>query len=230
MERREFIKMLGTGAVGAMLGGCGFLADSSAAVPKAELPASSTAVVSGGGNNKMKITVITGSPHERGTSFLLADKFIEGAEAAGHEVFRFNAAFEDINPCRGCDHCGMNGPCVYDDAVSRQLMPHLLEADVIALITPLYYFGMSAQLKTVLDRFYAKAASLNGSSKRTVLMATAYDDREKVMDALVHHYKAWAEYHSWQDAGMVLAVGCGARRQIEASQYPEEAYKLGLNL
>ena len=57
----------------------------------------------------MKIVVVTGSPHKAGTSALLADKFIEGAESKGHEVFRFNAAFEDIHPCRGCDACGMNG-------------------------------------------------------------------------------------------------------------------------
>ena len=49
----------------------------------------------------MKIVVVTGSPHKAGTSALLADKFIEGAKSKGHDVFRFNAAFEDIHPCRG---------------------------------------------------------------------------------------------------------------------------------
>ena len=53
----------------------------------------------------MKVTVITGSAHKKGTSALLADKFIEGAKEAGHEVFRFDAAFENVKPCLGCEYC-----------------------------------------------------------------------------------------------------------------------------
>ena len=102
----------------------------------------------------MKIVVVTGSPHKAGTSALLADKFIEGAQSKGHEVFRFNAAFEDIHPCRGCDACGMNGPCVQKDAIEEKLIQKLVDCDMIVLVTPLYYFGFSAQLKTVIDRFY----------------------------------------------------------------------------
>ena len=91
----------------------------------------------------MKIVVVTGSPHKAGTSALLADKFIEGAESKGHEVFRFNAAFEDIHPCRGCDACGMNGPCVQKDAIEEKLIQKLVDCDMIVLVTPLYYFGFS---------------------------------------------------------------------------------------
>lgn len=53
----------------------------------------------------MKILVITGSPHRRGTSMLLADEFSAGAEAAGHKVIRFDAASSRIEPCRACDYC-----------------------------------------------------------------------------------------------------------------------------
>lgn len=102
----------------------------------------------------MKITVITGSPHKDGTSALLADKFIQGAKKSGHDVFRFNAAFEDVHSCNGCDHCGMNGPCVFKDSMSK-LLPELLVSDLIAFVTPLYYWGMSVQLKKVIDRFYS---------------------------------------------------------------------------
>lgn len=53
----------------------------------------------------MKIVVITGSPHKKGTSALLADEFIRGAKEAGHEVSRFDAAFENVHPCIGCNKC-----------------------------------------------------------------------------------------------------------------------------
>ncbi|WP_040683460.1 flavodoxin family protein [Thermosinus carboxydivorans] len=178
----------------------------------------------------MKITVITGSPHKNGTSALLADKFIEGAQKAGHEVFRFNAAFEDIHPCLGCDRCGMNGPCIHQDAIDKKLTPKLIAADLVVFVTPLYYFGMSAQLKTVIDRFYANNVKLSGSGKKAILMATAYDAKDWTMAALTHHYQTVVKYLGWEDIGMVLAVGCGSRPLIERSEFPEQAYQLGLSL
>lgn len=65
----------------------------------------------------MKIVVLTGSPHKNGTSALLADRWIQGAREAGHEVFRFDAAFETVHPCIGCDACGCGThPCVFRTA------------------------------------------------------------------------------------------------------------------
>ena len=134
----------------------------------------------------MKIVVVTGSPHKAGTSALLADKFIEGAESKGHEVFRFNAAFEDIHPCRGCDACGMNGPCVQKDAIEEKLIQKLVDCDMIVLVTPLYYFGFSAQLKTVIDRFYSRTGSIH--KKKSALLATAWNNDSWTMTALKAHY------------------------------------------
>ena len=108
----------------------------------------------------MKIVVVTGSPHKSGTTALLADKFIEGAQSAGHEVFRFDAAFEDIHPCLGCDRCGMDGDCIQNDAILQTLMPQLLQADLIALVTPVYFFAMTAQIKTIVDRFYSRTDAI----------------------------------------------------------------------
>ena len=87
----------------------------------------------------MKVTVITGSPHKKGTSALLADEFIRGAQEAGWDTFRFDAAFEKVSPCLGCDRCGIGAaPCVQKDAMQR-LTPELLASQAVALVTPLYY-------------------------------------------------------------------------------------------
>ena len=104
----------------------------------------------------MHILVITGSPHKRGTSALLVDAFLEGATAAGHQVERFDSAFAAVAPCKACDFCRSHGEqCTQKDDMEA-LWPKLLQADLVVLATPLYYFGFSAQLKAVLDRFYAK--------------------------------------------------------------------------
>ena len=146
MDRREFLKVTGAGALTLFLSGCGINAVSGDKKAGAAPSAGGAEAKPGGVSNgkKMKIVVLCGSPHKAGTSALLADKFIEGAQAAGHEVFRFNAAFEDINPCRGCDACGMNGPCVIQDAISAKLIQKLVDCDMVALVTPLYYYGFSA--------------------------------------------------------------------------------------
>ena len=215
MDRREFLKLSGLGMMTLFLSGCGTILSQGGTSAAAAI----------GGGKKMKIVVVTGSPHDHGTSFLLADKFIEGAKSAGHDVFRFNAAFEDIHPCIGCDHCGMDGDCIYNDAIQQKLMPHLLDMDMIALITPLYYYGMSAQLKTIVDRFYSRTGHLTG--KKSVLMATAYNRADWTMNALVDHYDTLVRYMGWTDMGKVLAIGCGARSLIEKSEFPDQAYKLG---
>ena len=221
MNRREFIKFSGAGIFTLFLSGCGL----------SMLPGENTDNAKAATNiegENMKIVVITGSPHRNGTSALLADKFIEGAQSVGHTVYRFNAAFEDIHPCLGCNRCGRNGVCIQGDAIEKDLMPHLLEADLIVLITPLYYYGMSTQIKTVIDRFYARIEKLQ--NKKSILMATAWNSADWTMSSLVKHYESLVQYMKWQDIGKVLAIGCGYRSAIERSDFPNQAYQMGVNI
>ena len=101
----------------------------------------------------MKILVVYGSPHKKGSSYLLANEFIKGVQENHHEVTVFDVAHHHIAPCLGCDHCGMNGPCIQNDDMS-QLRKDMLDHDMIVFVTPLYYFGISAQLKAAIDRIY----------------------------------------------------------------------------
>lgn len=176
----------------------------------------------------MKIAVITGSPHRDGTTALLADKFIEGAREKGHEIYRFEAAFRNIHPCLGCDACGMSGPCVHKDDIEKEALQKFREADVIALVSPVYYFALSAQLKTVIDRFYSRTYDIN--DKKSVLLAAAGSNTPLTMRSIVKHYETLANYMHWQDAGRVLAPGCPVREAIEKTDYPQQAYALGQSL
>ena len=94
-------------------------------------------------------------------------------------------------------------------------------------VTPLYYFGTSAQIKTVIDRLYGIDYKLMGSGKRAILMAAAYDDRDWPMTDLVAHFRTIVKYLKWKEAGVLLATGCGTRRDIERTEYPERAYQMG---
>ena len=143
-------------------------------------------------------------------------------------MFRFNAAFKNIHACTGCNACEMDGPCIFKDDIERELMPQLLAADLIVLVTPLYYYDMSAQLKTVIDRMHGRLRRFDG--KKSILMATAWNSSGWTFDALVDHYQSLVEFMHWQDMGMVLGYGCGTRRMIEATEFPEQAKRLGMSI
>lgn len=223
MKRREFLKISGLGTLTLFLSGCGLPA---LGEDKDKVPAKGS--VSGG--KDMKIVVINSSPHsnEESTSKFLSGRFTEGAQSAGHEVFTFDAAAANTHPCIGCDKCHMDGPCVWKDDIEQTLMPKMLEADLLVLTTPLYYFGMSAQLKTIIDRFYSRTGKLH--NKKSLLLATAYDSADWTMNALVDHYDTLVKYMEWDDVGKVLGIGCGARSLVEKSEFKDQAYKIGANL
>lgn len=226
MNRRKFIKVVGLGAITFYLSGCGLAAVDDKNNEESEVSAQGS--VSGG--KTMKIVVINSSPHseEQSTSRYLAQKFVDGAKSAGHEIFIFDAANEETHPCRGCDQCGMDGACIFDDAIEEKLMPKMLDADLLVLVTPLYYFGMSAQLKTIVDRFYSRTTKLSG--KKSMIMATAWNSADWTMEALKNHYETLVRYMSWQDVGQVWAVGCGSRSMVERSEFGDMAYKIGAAL
>lgn len=228
MDRREFLKVTGFGMLTLFLSGCGTFMASGSGQSSGSAATAVPRQVSGG--KKMKIVVITSSPHPRdeSTSIYLAERFAKGAESAGHEVFLFDAANSDTHPCRGCDHCHMNGPCIFQDDIEKTLMPKMLEADLLVLTTPLYYFGMFAQLKTIVDRFYSRTDRLHG--KKSILIATAYNSDDWTMSALVDHYDTLVRYMGWQDCGKILGIGCGSRPLVERSDFGNQAEKLGANL
>lgn len=176
----------------------------------------------------MKIVLLTGSPHRDGTTSVLAEQFAAGAQAKGHDVFRFDAAFKNTHPCLGCDVCGMNGPCVHKDDIENELIMRLVDADLIALVSPVYYFHITAQLKTVVDRFYARTGRI--SDKQAVLLAAAGSDNDLTMRSLRVFYATLCRYMRWQSRGIVLAPGCATKEQITRTAFPKQAYDLGFNL
>ncbi len=198
------------------------LATGVAAAGVAGIPAARAQVSKKG----VKVTIVTGSPHKRGASFLLADRFIEGAQEVGADIVRFDAAFKRITACSGCDHCGLgSSPCVYRDDMF-EINDRLIDSDLIVFCTPLYYFGFSAQLKLFIDRFYAINNQLH-RPKNAALLAAAWNTNDWTMTALKVHYETIVRYMGWTDVGQVMGIGCGTRSQCQSSEFPDMAYELG---
>ena len=177
----------------------------------------------------MKIIVLMGSPNRKGSTSILVEHFIDGAKEAGHDCEVIDVCHADIHPCTGCVACGYEGPCVQHDDV-EMIRRKLLNADMVVFATPLYYYGMSAQLKTVVDRFCAYNSSLNSRHLKSALLTVAWNADDWTFDALEAHYKTLVRYINFEDKGMILGYGCGTPGMTSRSKYPKEAYKLGRSL
>ena len=177
------------------------------------------------GDRKMKILVITGSPRKNGNSNTLTDNFIKGAQEAGHSVVRFDSAFKKVHPCIACNKCGMNGQCVFKDDFEF-IRNNIVDADAVVFVSPMYYFGISAQIKAVIDRFYAINGQIHVSKKAALIMTYA-DTSTKEAQPIINHYETLLNYLGWSDAGKVIASGVWTAGDINHTQYPKQAYELG---
>ena len=177
----------------------------------------------------MKIILLQGSPNKNGSTDILAENFIKGAKEAGHQVTRYDVAQMNIKPCTGCVACGYEGPCVQKDD-NEKIRAAVLSADMIVFATPLYYYGMSAQLKIVIDRFCAYNSSINRKHMKSALLTVAWNSDDWTFEALESHYHTLVRYLDFEDCGMVLGYGCGSPAMTKRSKYPEMAYRLGRNL
>lgn len=176
----------------------------------------------------MKVVILNGSARKNGTTAALLQHFQKGLEAAGHEFYRFDAAFHDVHPCIGCDKCRRTGSCAFAADDMKELNPHLLAADALVFVSPIYYFDLNAQLKTVIDRFYANDAALCDGKKAVLLTAMA-DTDPATAEAANACFTHIARYHDWQIAGILNIGGCSGPEDLTHEDC-RRAYQLALGL
>ena len=103
---------------------------------------------------KMKVLGIYGSPRKRGNTDQLLDRALEGAQSAGAEISRVYARDLKMSGCIECGGCDQTGKCVVDDDM-QSIYPLLEETDIIFLASPIFFYGVTAQAKALIDRSQA---------------------------------------------------------------------------
>lgn len=171
------------------------------------------------------ILVITSSHRKNGNSNMLAEQFIKGAVGANN-VERVDLSEKQINFCRGCLACQTLKKCVInDDAVA--IAEKMGRADVLVFVTPIYYYSVSGQLKTMLDR----ANPLYGSdySFRSVyLIATAADEDSRAVDGAVKAVQGWVDcFENAKLECVLFAGGVEAQGDVKDNIAMCKAYELG---
>ena len=176
-----------------------------------------------------KVLVISSSLRAHSNSECLADEFMKGAVASGHQVEKITLQGKNIAFCRGCLACQQSKKClINDDAV--EIAAKMCEAEVIVFATPIYYYEMSGQMKTLLDR----ANSLYASDYKfgdIYLLSSAAEDEEDVPKKAESGLMGWIEcFETARLAGTVFAGGVNDPGEIKGHAALKKAYEMGKNI
>ncbi len=175
-----------------------------------------------------KILIVSTSPRKNSNSEALALAFADGAKEAGHEVDFISLRGKTVNFCRGCFVCQKKLRCVIRDDAD-EICQKALTADVLVFATPIYYYEMSGQLKTLLDRLNPLFPS-DYAFQDIYLMTSAAEAEDSVPERAVSGVEGWVEcFERARLAGTVFMGGV-----TEAGENPEhpalkEARLMGRN-
>lgn len=177
-----------------------------------------------------KVLIVSASPRKNSNSEALALSFAEGAREAGHEVEFISLRGKTLNFCRGCFVCQEKQRCVIRDD-GDVICQKALGADVLVFATPIYYYEMSGQLKTLLDRLNPLFPS-DYAFTDVYLLSSAAEDEEFVPQRAVSGLEGWIECFERARLAGSLFLG-GVTGTGEAKDHPEKlqtAYEMGKGL
>lgn len=176
-----------------------------------------------------KILILSSSPRKGGNSEILAAFFARGAQDAGHSVETIYLREKKFDFCKGCLACHKIGHCVIDDD-AIEVAAKMHDADILVFATPIYYYNVSGQLKTILDR----ANPLYGSGyafTKAYLLAAASEDAPDVVEGAVKTVQGWVDcFGRCTLADTIFAGGVSGVGEIAGHPALEKAYQIGKKL
>lgn len=179
------------------------------------------------------ILVVTGSARKEGNSMSLAYAFIKGARASGNAVHRFDAANKKILPCRDCENCWRKGkPCMIDDDFNT-VAPYLQVSDILVLVTPVYFGGMAASVKLLVDKLHAYLmpnAKRKLNISKAILIAVCEENDLNMFKGLEFEFKAVLSSFKINDSQTLLVPGVKNIGDINQGTALNDAFELGKNI
>lgn len=172
------------------------------------------------------VLIISASPRKGGNSDTLCDQFGKGAEEAGNQVEKLRLAELNIDYCSACYACKKIGHCVKQDDMT-QVVEKMRAVDVIVLATPVYFYTMNAQMKTMIDRTLGGAQKTGLENKEFYLIATAADGKaamERTIDGLRGYLDCLP---GAEEKGVIYGAGAWQIGDIQKNSAMQEAYQMG---
>lgn len=176
-----------------------------------------------------KVLILSGSPRKDGNSDLLCDEFMRGAAESGNKVEKIRVASKKITPCFGCYYCSAhNGECVHKDDMA-EILQKMIDADVIVLSSPVYFYSINAQLKAVIDRTVARW--LEVKNKEFYYIVTMADDALSSADTTLACFRGYVDcVEGAIEKGVIIGKGVHDVGEIKNTVIMEQAYAMGKNI
>lgn len=176
-----------------------------------------------------KVLILSGSPRKGGNSDTLCNRFMQGAIDAGNQVEKIFVAGKSIAPCRGCYYCQSHkGECFIKDDMA-DVLQKIIDADVLVLSSPVYFYSISAQLKALIDRTVARW--LEVKNKEMYYIMTAAEDTDSVMDTTLACFRGYAEcVEGAVEKGVIYGKGVYQRGEILDKPAMLQAYEMGKSI
>ena len=151
----------------------------------------------------MKILILNGSPRPNGNTKQMIDALCEGLKKAGHEWDVVNVARMNIHGCLACEYCHGKGAgsCVQKDDM-QNVYELLKTAEMLVLAAPIYYYGMSGQMKCCIDRFYAVLYPEKPEQLTKIAMILSSGDPDMYEGALFSYKGDFLDYLGLEDMGV----------------------------
>lgn len=176
-----------------------------------------------------KVLILSGSPRKGGNSDLLCDEFMRGAKESGNSVEKIRVAEKKIGYCRACYYCRTSGgKCVIKDDM-EEVLQKIIEADVIVLSSPVYFYSIDAQLKAVIDRTVSRW--LEVKDKEFYYIMTAADDTQAATETTLACFRGYADcVEGAKERGVIYGTGVYEKGKIKDTPVMQQAYEMGMSV
>ena len=176
-----------------------------------------------------KIVILVGSVRKGGNTDLFAQAFAKGARE-NNDVEIISVADYKVNPCIGCNSCFNRDEyqCFQQDDMA-EIYSKLKIADIVVVASPVYFYGISAQLKAIIDRLHTPMRN-EFKIKKLALLLVGAASLPELFDSIKLQYQLVLNFFKLENAGMVLVQGVKDKGDIKGTQSLDEAYQLGLSM
>ena len=173
-----------------------------------------------------KVLIISSSPRKGGNSELLCEQFMQGAQEAGHSVEKIDLRDKKIGFCTGCGFCQTHqGKCSQRDDMA-EILGKMVEANVLVLATPVYFYSMCAQLKVLIDRVCPRYTEV--SNKKLYLIATAADSAKSALEGTIAGFRGFLDcLDNSEEAGIIYGTGLHNLGEAKGKPIMKTAYGMG---
>lgn len=172
-----------------------------------------------------KVLILSGSPRKDGNSDILCNEFMRGAAESGNEVDKIRVAEKKIGFCTGCYACRNTGVCAIKDDMD-EVMQKLIDADVIVLASPVYFYSIDAQLKALIDRTVCRWTEVK--DKEFYYIMTAADSGIESMETTLACFRGYADcVEGAKEMGVIYGTGVYEKGEIKDKKAMLEAYEMG---